>query len=83
LWISHDINPVISEPIKGTTAISMKVGKKHKPKGPSSHTSDFLIAFKTSLLWLLWVDSMLSLRVSDIFEPEIELFNIKSIALVK
>jgi hypothetical protein len=48
LWITQDMNPVISEPIKGTTAINMKVGKKQRPRGPSSQTSDFFIAFKTS-----------------------------------
>ncbi len=48
LWITHDINPEIKEPIKGTTAINMKVGKKQRPRGPSNQTSDFFIAFKTS-----------------------------------
>jgi len=48
LWITHAINPVIKDPIKGTTAINMNVGKKQRPSGPSNQTSDFLIAFKTS-----------------------------------
>ena len=48
MWITHDINPVINDPIKGTTAINMKVGKKQSPSGPSKYTSDFLIAFNTS-----------------------------------